>query len=254
MNYLSKTLRRSPSASLNYPSLLESAQEETKFSGGLLASRELPPFDPIDIESNMCFSIKPYEEEMESDLDGSLIYLPQQLTQTSPRLQDKHRSERSSLFSFNYEFHERTKSAPPRFLGFVESFKDTRKFFILEAASIAAENLIFRPDEKIDLDCPVGAVNCKSFLIKIESLVSAFNIPFVDRCYRDEFSLPYRTLYAEDSLCYLTEVLDSAQEGLPFIILNSEKYIFSSTVLTKGNELFFIFIALKELIKSAYNL
>jgi hypothetical protein len=254
MNYLSKTLRRSPSAGLNYPSLLESVQEETKFSGGLFGSRELPPLDAIDMGPSMCFSTEPNELEMESELDGGLIYPPQQSTQTSTRLQHKHKSERSSLFSFNYEFYERTKSAPPRFLGYIESLKDSRKFFILEAASIAAENLIFRPDERVDLDCSIGTVNCKSFLMKIESLVSAFNIPFVDRCYRDEFSLPYRTLYAEDSLCYLTEVLDSAQEGLPFIVLNSEKYIFSSTVLTKGNELFFVFIALKELIKSAYNL
>ena len=35
----------------------------------------------------------------------------------------------------------------------------------------------------------------------------------VSRQYRNDFSKAYRILYKDGSLCYLTEILDSAQEG-----------------------------------------
>jgi len=34
------------------------------------------------------------------------------------------------------------------------------------------------------------------------------------RDYRKEFSKAYKFLYKEGDLCYLTEILDSAQEGI----------------------------------------
>lgn len=42
----------------------------------------------------------------------------------------------------------------------------------------------------------------------------------------------------DDSLSYLTEILDSAQEGFPFLYVNGEKYMFSQDVLEAGQKLF----------------
>lgn len=255
MNFYPKPLHQSDI--LPTSPLLDSVQEESKFPNDFLTSRN--PLQSTASSENpfvLCSDLEPSEILIGDELDEGLIYPLRQSTQTSARLQESQNSDNNSLYDLDIgqRLAERSRSAPARFLSYVEGLRDSRKFFVLEAAAIAAENLIFRPDEKVDLDCSIGTVNCKSFLVKVESLVAALNVSFVDRSYRDEFSLPYRTLYSEDSLCYLTEVLDSAQEGLPFIVLNSEKYIFSSTVITKGNELFFTFVFLKELIKDSYNL
>jgi hypothetical protein len=51
-------------------------------------------------------------------------------------------------------------------------------------------------------------------------------------------------LFKEGSLCYLTEILDSAQEGtfpnsgFPYLWVNGEKYEFSPEVLEAGSKLF----------------
>lgn len=44
-------------------------------------------------------------------------------------------------------------------------------------------------------------------------------------------------LYKEGQLDYLTEILDSAQEGFPFLWVNGEKYVFSREVLEAGKKL-----------------
>ena len=58
------------------------------------------------------------------------------------------------------------------------------------------------------------------------------------REYRKDFSKAYKILYREDDLCYLTEVLDSAQEGIQCLWVNSEKYSFSAEVLNLGTKLY----------------
>jgi len=58
------------------------------------------------------------------------------------------------------------------------------------------------------------------------------------RNYREQFSKAYKVLYKEGSLCYLTEILDSAQEGFPYLWVNGEKYVFSHEVLDAGRKLF----------------
>ena len=60
------------------------------------------------------------------------------------------------------------------------------------------------------------------------------------REYRLKFSKAYKVLYPDqpDSLCFLTEILDSAQEGFPYLWVNSEKYSFTEKVLTSGAGLF----------------
>ena len=54
------------------------------------------------------------------------------------------------------------------------------------------------------------------------------------RDYREKFSKAYKVLYKDQELCYLTEILDSAQEGFPYLWVNGEKYVFSKDVLESG--------------------
>jgi len=74
------------------------------------------------------------------------------------------------------------------------------------------------------------------------------------REYRSEFSQAYRVLFVDDSLSYLTEILDSAQEGFPFLYVNGEKYMFSQDVLEAGQKLFHGFWEIQHVIKNIYSL
>ena len=66
-----------------------------------------------------------------------------------------------------------------------------------------------------------------------------FSVKECDREYRKKFSKAYRILYAPThALCYLPEILDSAQEGFPYLWVNAEKYVFSANVLNSGRDLF----------------
>ena len=87
--------------------------------------------------------------------------------------------------------------------------------------------LIKRTDEKFDLDSKEGQRVCKRFLNQLERLAEPFEVSTAPRKYRKEFSQAYRVLFVDQSLCYLTEILESAQEGFPFLYVNGEKYIFS---------------------------
>ena len=55
-----------------------------------------------------------------------------------------------------------------------------------------------------------------------------------------------------DKLTYLTEILDSAQEGLPALWVNGEKYIFSENVVEAGMSLYVTFRNLGELIQEFF--
>ena len=88
----------------------------------------------------------------------------------------------------------------------------------------------------------------------------SFGITCANRQYRNKFSRAYRVLYTDGSLCYLTEILDSAQEGTPSLILgfpylyvNGEKYVFSREVLESGRILFQSFCELQHDIRSLYD-
>ena len=61
-------------------------------------------------------------------------------------------------------------------------------------------------------------------------------------------------LFKENSLCYLTEILDSAQEGFPFLWVNGEKYVFSQEVLEAGTKLFQGFLKLQNVFRNIYNI
>jgi 3-oxoacyl-[acyl-carrier-protein] synthase III len=72
------------------------------------------------------------------------------------------------------------------------------------------------------------------------------------RKYREQFSKAYKVLYKEGSLCYLTEILDSAQEGFPYLWVNGEKYVFSQDVLEAGRKLFQQFKMIQQIIRNIY--
>ena len=96
----------------------------------------------------------------------------------------------------------------------------------------------------------------------------AFKSQTASRDYRGEFSKAYKILYKEGSLCYLTEILDSAQEGMrkpfyilplinmciafPYLWVNGEKYIFSSEVIESGKQLFSSFRNMQYVIRNLY--
>ena len=148
----------------------------------------------------------------------------------------------------------RGKSAPPAHLTDFQEFKGSREFIQLETAYSNSEELIYKNNRKLDLDSVDGYNAGKQFLDSIEVLVKSLLIPCKDRKYRQKFSQAYKILYKENSLCYLTEILNAAQESYSYIIVNSEKYIFSPNVLQTGNKLYNSFENLRYLIKDICNL
>ncbi len=108
---------------------------------------------------------------------------------------------------------ERVKTAPPRPPTEIEELRGSKQFLNLETAAIAGSQLIQRSDGKFDLESVEGQDNCKKFLSELEKLFDSFKAAHVSRTYRNKFSQAYKVLYTEGSLCYLTEILDSAQEG-----------------------------------------
>lgn len=78
-------------------------------------------------------------------------------------------------------------------------------------------------------------------------------IQTMKRDYRGEFSQAYKHLYKEGELSYLTEILDSAQEGIPCLWVNSEKYTFSQEVLDNGAKLFEAFCNLLVTLRNSYH-
>ena len=44
--------------------------------------------------------------------------------------------------------------------------------------------------------------------------IQTYNVKTANRDYRSNFSQAYKVLYKEGQLSYLTEILDSAQEGI----------------------------------------
>lgn len=60
-------------------------------------------------------------------------------------------------------------------------------------------------------------------------------------------------LYKDGCLCYLTEILDSAQEGFPYLWVNGEKYVFSPDVLDAGRKLFQQFRMIQNIIRNVYD-
>ncbi len=160
------------------------------------------------------------------------------------------------------ESMERSRSAPPVPLSEIDEFKGSAQFVQLESVAISANDLSQKGSGKLDLDSTEGHSGCKRFLDGIEALMQSFRISCRQRKYRAKFSQAYKILYKDGFLCYLPEILNSAQEGtlslftalgFPYIVVNSEKYIFSPNVLRAGEKLFSAFLKLKDSIHDVYN-
>ena len=123
---------------------------------------------------------------------------------------------------------------------------------LLENTVMMSDHLKQRADEKYDLDSEDGQRACKRFLNQIERLCEVFKADCAPRTYREQFSKAYKVLYKEGSLCYLTEILDSAQEGFPYLWVNGEKYVFSHEVLDAGRKLFQQFRIIQNIIRNLY--
>ena len=121
----------------------------------------------------------------------------------------------------------RARTAPLRPMEQIEQFKMTPNFTNLEQAAVCAVQIVQRNDQKFDLDSFEGQNSCKKFLSFIEKLCDSLKIKSQNRTYRKTFSNAYKVLYKEGKLCYLTEILDSAQEAFPYLYVNGEKYVFS---------------------------
>lgn len=80
-----------------------------------------------------------------------------------------------------------------------------------------------------------------------------FKIPTSSRSYRQTFSGAYRDLFAENKLCFLSEILDSAQENIDILWVNGEKYQFSEEVIESGVFLCSTFNSLVLILKTIYN-
>lgn len=115
-----------------------------------------------------------------------------------------------------------------------------------------ADHLKQRTDDKYDLDSKDGQRACKRFLNQVERLCEVFKAKSANRNYRNQFSKAYKVLYKENCLCYLTEILDSAQESFPYLWVNGEKYVFSTEVLDAGTKLFKEFKMVQNTIRDLY--
>lgn len=147
----------------------------------------------------------------------------------------------------------RASSAPTKPNNEAEEFKYSSQFISLEKVVQCSSGLIMKSDGKFDVESEEGAELFKVFLDRLEVLIKTMKTKNECREYRANFSQAYRHLYKEGQLCYLTEILDSAQEGIPCLWVNSEKYNFSKEVLESGIKLYETFCNLLVTLRSCYN-
>lgn len=83
---------------------------------------------------------------------------------------------------------------------------------LIEKALAYLGNFAHPYEPQFDVDSEQGQLACKGFLSIIEKLQQILGSRTACRDYRDNFSKAYRILYKDKQLCYLIEILDSAQE------------------------------------------
>ncbi len=134
---------------------------------------------------------------------------------------------------------ERVLSAPSIALNEFEKFIQSQQYVNLEKAFLYANNLfLLKGENNFEIASDEGNEICHKLLNQIECLMISMNIKGQNRDYRKNFTKAYFYLFEENKLCFLTEILDSAQENTPYIVVNDEQYNFSKEVLNCGNELF----------------
>ena len=172
----------------------------------------------------------------------------------------KDTSNLKSKISLNSEFIKeeiikRRKSMENLSYNKFNTFKKSSQFKILESTYYNANKLnMIKNEGKFDFESNDGSEICRQTLQQLEQLILSFNIKISNRDYRKKFTKAYIFLYQDNSLGYLTEILDSAQEGTPYLFVNGEKYIFSKEVIERGNQLFISFCSLIMLITDDVNL
>jgi hypothetical protein len=106
----------------------------------------------------------------------------------------------------------RAKTAPVKLGHTLEEYKKTTIFNLIEKSINALSTFLKNPDLQFEIESAEGQMACKSFLNCLEELNVSLKCRKANRVYRQSFSKAYRILYVDDKLCYLTEILDSAQE------------------------------------------
>ena len=198
--------------------------------------------DQDDVETDLAFYLMQYGD---SEFDQGNQSHHNENTEESPQLL----SDEEFL---SLEIPTRPISAPSRPRSEVEKFRLTPSFSLLEKAAVAATQLIQGLDQRFDLETKEGKRSARRFLRHLEELCKMLEVKCNSRKYRSRFSQAYKKLYKEDALCYLIEILDSAQEGFPHLWVNGEKYTFASLVIRSGEDLFAHFCRIKQSVRGSY--
>ena len=142
----------------------------------------------------------------------------------------KYQNIRSTVQKHSHR--ERSLSAPLQLLNELQEFKYSPTYINLEKAFLYANGLnLFKVEGHFDIESEEGGEICRKFLRQIENLMRNLGVKGESREFRKKFSKAYYYLFEDGELCYLTEILDSAQETSPFLIVNAERFSFSSAVI-----------------------
>jgi len=169
---------------------------------------------------------------------------------------DFNHKQRVSKFSwerFTRSTMGRSQSAPARPLTELEELKESMEYECLELIVIMIRTLTDRNGIKLDLNSFNGHNLCNQLLSNIAQLAKLLNITPTTRKYRIQFATTYSSLYSDiEDFSYLVEVLDAAQERFSCIIINGEKYVFSSNLLRYAEELLNSFARVRNYIERSY--
>ena len=114
------------------------------------------------------------------------------------------------------------------------------------------DDLELKEDDEIkfDFENEKGNGTGRTILKLIAKIFNQYDLKKNERSYRSKFSKAYNLLYSQNGganeLCYLMEILDSAQENFPHLWVNGEKYVFSEDVIKAGNQIFRAFLNLRD--------
>lgn len=127
-------------------------------------------------------------------------------------------------------------------------FKQTSQYKLLEVCFYLniKLNLFKSSHNKYDFESENAVNICKELFSQIEQLYTSFNITMSPRTYRNKFTQTYLSLYEDNTYGYFTEILDNAQEAIPYLVVNGEKFIFSKAVIEHGHQLITAFTSLLQ--------
>ena len=146
----------------------------------------------------------------------------------------------------------RAKTAPARPLTDIEEFRKGKIFEFMKHAVISSTHLVQTINNRYDIDSAEGLNACKCFLKALERLQECYCTKTASRGYRNVFSKAYRILYKDETLCYLTEILDSAQEAIPYLYVNGRRFEFSHLVLEGAHKLYQSFVEIQHITRLNY--